>query len=431
MAPLRLLPITLSVLLVACAAATTTNFTISPFCGDWKDPLPEADRPVKKDRAQKTVFFTDGTNFDDIVTLLFLAKTQWLEPIAIYIGANAWAGAGPSLQIMYNILHMFSDRYRDVPIFLGSYAALQDEKDAKDSGYPLTIVPRYRAVVPWGPSGILHSDSAFGSLTFLPVSPNHFTPGLTPDSDDESLAALAKVLEGYADDSLLFLTTGTLTPIAKMFESQNVNMTDKKILPKMARMVSMGGAVNVPGNLFSLPVNTKAEFNIYNDPHATEIAYRELAKRGKKTLLVPLDATNDVPITENLFDEMTERARTVEAQYMGFIINIVRDTWFNPPGFFEEAFLWDPTAAIVAAHHEVVLRRKPTMMRVVIDQGPLGALQGWTKPCDAEEIAKGMCYNVDVVYDVDGKLAERKLVSALQSNVNSAQRGLLCPGRAK
>lgn len=429
MTSFRMLPITLSLLLVGFATIITSNFAVSPSCNTWKSPLPEAQRRVDKSQAQKTVFFTDGTNFDDIVTLLFLAKSQLLDPIAIYVGANGWASTGPSLQIMHNILHMFSDRYRDVPIFLGSYAALQDEKDAKENGSPETIVPRYRAVVPWGPDGILHSDSAFGSLTFLPVSPNHYTPGYSPDTDEKSITALATLLQGYADDSVLFLTTGTLTPIAKMFDEKFESMTKTRILPKMERLVSMGGAVNVPGNLFSLNTNTKAEFNIYNDPHAADKAFSRVSAEGKPVVLVPLDATNDVPIKEILFSEFTENPLTVEAEYMGFVINVVRETWWDPSLFFETAYLWDPTAAVVAAHDDVVINRQKTMIRVVTEESPLGSMQGWTKPCNMGELSLGMCYSVDVVYDLNGDLVEQKLVNTLQSNVNSAQRGLVCPGR--
>lgn len=56
---------------------------------------------------------------------------------------------------------------------------------------------------------------------------------------------------------------GTLTPLAKMFGELYVDDMEA-VLPKVTEVVVMGGAVDVPGNLFSKPTNLKAEFNIYN-----------------------------------------------------------------------------------------------------------------------------------------------------------------------
>ena len=75
-------------------------------------------------RAHNVIFFTDGTNFDDVITLIYLAKSPRTNVIAIYITQNGWASAAPSLRHMFNILHLMSNSFRTVPIFIGGYYAL-------------------------------------------------------------------------------------------------------------------------------------------------------------------------------------------------------------------------------------------------------------------------------------------------------------------
>lgn len=62
-------------------------------------------------------------------------------------------------------------------------------------------------------------------------------------------------------------------------------------------MVIMGGAVEVAGNLAGgnpeKAANDVAEWNIHADPHAADAVFR----MDFSQVLVPLDATNDVPIT--------------------------------------------------------------------------------------------------------------------------------------
>src|SRR3989475_2066271 len=74
-------------------------------------------------------------------------------------------------------------------------------------------------------------------------------------------------------------------------------------LETIDRLVIMGGAVSVPGNLSGgnpeKAANEVAEWNIYGDPHAADLVF----KSGIRTLLVPLDATMHVPISRNFVDD--------------------------------------------------------------------------------------------------------------------------------
>jgi inosine-uridine nucleoside N-ribohydrolase len=74
-----------------------------------------------------------------------------------------------------------------------------------------------------------------------------------------------------------------------------------------------GGSVRAPGNLFTAyNANPFAEFNVFGDPFA---AYQVLHS-GVPVTLVPLDATNTIPVTEEFFAEFGRRWQsTPEARY--------------------------------------------------------------------------------------------------------------------
>lgn len=373
------------------------------------------------------VFFTDGTNFDDVIALLYIAKSPRVNLLAIYIQGNAWASPGSSIMHFYNLLHMMSDRFRDVPIYIGAHYALVDEIEAQEAGL-LTPRVTYRDSIPFGNGGLLHSDTLHGMGHTVPRSPNYYDIRNTPDTDLRSISALYGLLDKLPKNAMVeFLTLGTFSSISKMFSPQLVKDTRLSLLPRLKRIVAMGGAVFVPGNLFTKPENDKAEYNIYADPHSAQWAFTNLTSAGVKIILVPLDATNDVPIARRLLRVLLTKPRTPEAQLSGIMMRNLRDTWFDPAFFFDSAFLWDPSAAIVATRLDVVKKKERVDVRVVIEEGVGGPRQGWTKPCDEDEKGAGLCSKITVILDLDAKLVTDALLKTLQQPKNSAQRALECP----
>jgi len=187
----------------------------------------------------------------------------------------------------------------------------------------------------------------------------------------------------------------------------------------------MGGAVDVAGNLFTLPNNTVAEFNMYNDPLGAHVGMAAAAAAGIPIRLVPLDATSDAPIAGALLATLRDAPATPEAQLVGVLMEKLRRTWFDPASFFSTAYLWDPTAAIVLHAPWVVTNATVTQVKVV-DDGPRGDLTGWTKRCDAAEVAAGECFPSVVVYDVNGGAVNKQVERLLQAPVNAAVRSLMC-----
>lgn len=164
---------------------------------------------------------------------------------------------------MFNILHMMGKEYESIPIYAGSYYALIDELEAEAAGIPTPI--NYRLPVPMGSSGVLYSDTLHGMAPYVPQGPNVYDIRTTPDEDSKSIPEFFELVESLPDGTdLSIISVGTMTPLAKMFSEEYVDEMESKVLPKLKAVVQMGGAVDVPGNLFSKPTNLKAEFNIYN-----------------------------------------------------------------------------------------------------------------------------------------------------------------------
>jgi inosine-uridine nucleoside N-ribohydrolase len=139
------------------------------------------------------------------------------------------------------------------------------------------------------------------------------------------------------------LTLGPLTNVADAFSRT----------PRVARvirqLVIMGGAVRVPGNLgdggaFKTD-NTVAEWNMFIDPAAAKTVFAS----GAPIRLVPLDATQRVPIDMALLEQLQSRAGTPVAHFVAQVLATDRD--FIRQGFY---FAWDPLAAAALANPAVV-----------------------------------------------------------------------------
>jgi inosine-uridine nucleoside N-ribohydrolase len=122
-------------------------------------------------------------------------------------------------------------------------------------------------------------------------------------------------------------------------------------------MVIMGGAVRVPGNLGEGGVfkteNLTAEWNLFVDPLAAE---RVFAARAN-IRLVPLDATNEVPIDADFVREMRSRGRTPLGDFVAGMLE--RECKLEAG----TCYAWDALAA-VALVEPAVVKAKPLAIQV-------------------------------------------------------------------
>ncbi len=163
------------------------------------------------------------------------------------------------------------------------------------------------------------------------------------------------------------LALGPLTNLAEVL----------KRAPAAARaieeIVIMGGAVHVAGNLGDggafKTVNKTAEWNIFVDPLAARIVFRS----GVKIRLIPLDATNTVPIDAAFLRDFRSNARSPLARFVAQVLEADRQA--IDQGFF---YAWDPLAAVALLDpslvqtvplHIDVLQDAPEQGRTVVIPG--------------------------------------------------------------
>lgn len=162
------------------------------------------------------------------------------------------------------------------------------------------------------------------------------------------------------------------------------------------------------------------------DPHAAQWAFKNLTDAGVNVTLVPLDATNTLPLQPRLLEALRHSPATPEAQLTGRLMQNLRDTWFDPDAFFTTAFLWDPSAAIAALFPNTITKQRNRPVQIVLDEGRDGPNQGWTKPCSDDEVHAGLCSLLTVVEAFDVDTVTNVLLDTLQEHAQSAERGLLC-----
>lgn len=178
---------------------------------------------------------------------------------------------------------------------------------AKPLARPLNTAARY------------HGDDGLGDLDDWPP----VTVGPEPEP---ASAAMVEAASRHGD-RLRLVALGPLTNVALALEA------DPQAMAGVGRLVAMGGAVDVPGN-----VTPTAEFNIHVDPEA---AARVLAG-GLQLDLVPLDATRQAVLERQALEAALAAAPgPVAARILAFTRRA-----FRIDG--DAMYLHDPLAVAVA-----------------------------------------------------------------------------------
>ena len=253
----------------------------------------------------------------DVGALLYLLSHPDVDVVAITLPVTGEAGCELGIAVTLGILVMFERQ--DIPV-------------ACDSEVPTNAEQ-------W-PAEFLTGQEA---LTF----------GL-PDIEDvvadtRPAHQLIADVVADADEPVTLVAVAPLTNVARALDGH------PEVVDGLERVVIMGGNVDAPGNVGA----ADAEWNFWIDVPA---AARVLGS-GAPITLVPLDATNDVPVPSLWQSDLEAAEQTEPVEYLTALVRIFPAV---TSGFF---YLWDELAASVAAGEDLVVAEELNLS-VVQEPGP-------------------------------------------------------------
>ncbi len=306
-------------------------------------------------QAGEPVVFIQGRTIDDFVSYLLLTTMDGIDLQGIILTHTDTIG-DQAMQVQWKLMQLI--KHSGVPV------ALSDARGWNP--------------FPWIYRGDVirhHEIEAFSQLEDKEEWPPH------PSGGDLLHELLSRAVE--EDTPVTLLITCPLTPLSDVLKEY------PDLEKGIARLVWMGGAIHVDGNLDpnTIPAkiaNPGAEWNAYWDPLAVDWIFQNTSF---PIVMLPLDVTDKAPITDEFRAKLEQQAAS--HQYSDLVHQsyaMVRD---DP--YYE---MWNTTTTAYLAHPEFF--EEPETMRFSIENE--GFDQGTIR-----KSPDGRC--VDVVLDFAQKEA--------------------------
>lgn len=311
------------------AAALTSLLIITAGCSS-QGPAPDPE--IIDVGTPKPVILDVDMAHEDMHAALFLLAHPNVDVEAITVTGTGEAHCGPGVKNALGISAVSGQE--DIPISCGRETPL-----AGDHEFPSE----------WRQD----ADRAYGVEIPAGGEPAALS---APD-------LIVSVLQN-ADEKVAIVAVGPLTNIAEAIQAS------PEIVPMIDAIYIMGGAVDVEGNVGNSGAgieNQYAEWNIYIDPLAANIVLGS----GASVVLVPLDATRDVPVTRQFYNSLDEHSNTPSADLVFDMLTA--NLGFVDSGGFQ---FWDSLTAAIFIDQSIASYEEMTLA-VVEKEGPES---GYTKP---------------------------------------------------
>ena len=191
---------------------------------------------------------------------------------------------------------------------------------------------------PFNAAGI-HGADGLGELhQFTNADGSPCYPQLTTEpSSENAVEVLLKAAQEYGKE-LTIVALGPLTNIATALQR------DRATLQKVGRIVIMGGAVKVPGN-----ISAAAEFNFFVDPDAAQV----VMESGIPLTLVGLDVAMKAPLFRKDIEDFAQKQPSAVSQFIADCTGVYM-AFYRDNEDFHGCYLHDPLAVGVAIDPSLV-----------------------------------------------------------------------------
>ncbi len=155
----------------------------------------------------------------------------------------------------------------------------------------------------------------------------------------------------------------TLVAVGGLTNTAEALLAHPTLVDNLEMICIMGGAIDVAGNIQEIVpkhANAVAEWNIYTDPHAASVVFRS----GAPITLVPLDATNLIPVTD-AFRERLHADRTTPAAEFAYKVLSRLHSLASARDFY----LWDPMTVAIGIDDSLGSFEQRTL-KVLEEEGP-------------------------------------------------------------
>ncbi len=181
---------------------------------------------------------------------------------------------------------------------------------------------------------------------------------LVPESGQQFLVRMLQ----SAPRPVTLLVTGPLTTVATALE------TERSIGSNIEKIVWMGGALNVPGNVESMwepGHDGTAEWNAYWDAEAIETVWRTEIP----FILCSLDITNRVPVTDDIIQRIAKQRRYVLSDLAGQCYALASPQEFYFWDVLATAYLGRPDLYELREYEVEVITEGASQGRTIVKPG--------------------------------------------------------------